>query len=67
MLKQLPFRKDEGIFEPGFVEDRRRGLEIFINKLAGHPLAQNEKVLHMFLQEQTLDKDYVPGRISHKN
>ena len=46
----LPFRNDDGIFDPGFIEERRRGLEIFVNKVAGHPLAQNEKSLHQFLQ-----------------
>ena len=48
--RQLPFRSDDGIFEEDFIEDRKKGLEQFINKVAGHPLAQNEKCLHMFLQ-----------------
>ena len=40
------------------------GLEDFINNLAGHPLVQNEKALHLFLQEKELNKsDYVPGKI----
>ncbi len=30
--RQLPFRGDEGLFEDEFVEDRRKGLEEFINK-----------------------------------
>jgi sorting nexin-3/12 len=30
--RQLPFRKDNGIFEEEFIEERRRGLEDFINK-----------------------------------
>ncbi|KAI8519324.1 PREDICTED: sorting nexin-3-like [Branchiostoma belcheri] len=61
--RQLPFRGDDGIFEDEFIEERRQGLEAFINKIAGHPLAQNERCLHMFLQEPTLDKSYVPGQI----
>ncbi|XP_062592870.1 sorting nexin-12-like [Saccostrea cucullata] len=61
--RQLPFRSDEGIFEDDFIEDRRKGLEQFINRVAGHPLAQNEKCLHMFLQETNIDKNYVPGKI----
>jgi len=61
--RQLPFRSDDGIFEEDFVEDRKKGLEQFINKVAGHPLAQNEKCLHMFLQEPTIDKNYIPGKI----
>lgn len=61
--RQMPFRGDDGIFEEEFIEDRKKGLEIFINKIAGHPLAQNERCLHMFLQEPTIDKNYVPGKI----
>lgn len=61
--RQMPFRSDNGIFDSDFIEERRKGLEMFINKIAGHPLAQNEKCLHMFLQEPTIDKNYVPGKI----
>jgi len=60
---QLPFRGDDGIFEDEFIEDRRLGLEAFINKVAGHPLAQNEKCLHIFLQDPVVDKNYVPGKV----
>ena len=129
--RQLPFRKDDGIFDDDFIEDRRKGLEAFINKydilistlcrkqkkifsswnahylrslfdtvkycrkiavywayvkcrmfqlnhpndklcenvavcvyrVAGHPLAQNERCLHMFLLEPVIDKNYVPGKV----
>jgi len=61
--RQMPFRGDEGIFEEQFIEDRRKGLETFVNKIAGHPLAQNERCLHMFLQEPTIDKNYTPGKV----
>lgn len=61
--RQLPFRGDDGIFEDEFIDERKKGLEAFINKVAGHPLAQNEKCLHMFLQEPVIDKNYVPGKI----
>ena len=30
--RQLPFRGDDGIFEDEFIEDRRKGLEQFVNK-----------------------------------
>ncbi|XP_045769687.1 sorting nexin-12 [Maniola jurtina] len=63
LKRQLPFRGDDGIFEEEFIEDRRKGLEVFINKIAGHPLAQNERCLHMFLQDPTIDRSYVPGKI----
>lgn len=61
--RQIPFRQDDGLFDENFIEERRKGLESFINKIAGHPLAQNERSLHMFLQEPTIDKSYVPGKI----
>lgn len=61
--RQMPFRGDDGIFDENFIEERRKGLEQFLNKIAGHPLAQNERCLHMFLQEPAIDKNYVPGKI----
>ncbi|GFS78710.1 sorting nexin-12 [Nephila pilipes] len=61
--RQLPLRGDDGIYDEEFIEDRRKGLESFINKVAGHPLAQNERCLHMFLQDPTIDRNYVPGKI----
>jgi len=61
--RQLPFRNDDGLFDDEFVEDRRKGLEQFVNKVAGHPLAQNERCLHMFLLEPVIDKNYVPGKV----
>ena len=33
LSRQLPFRSDEGIFDDEFVEERRQGLEAFINKV----------------------------------
>lgn len=30
--RQLPFRSDEGIFDEEFIEERKKGLELFINK-----------------------------------
>ena len=60
----MPFRSDEGLYEEEFIEERRKGLEQFVNKVAGHPLAQNERCLHMFLQDLVIDKNYVPGTSS---
>lgn len=112
LKRQLPFRPDEGLFEESFIEERRSGLEQFINRsvnvfplpfrifslcsvcicagifreakyvsrersnacfplclyvcrIAGHPLAQNERCLHMFLQEETIDREYIPGKVRH--
>jgi len=66
LSKQLPFlNNDDGIFEQEFIDDRMRGLEEFINKLAGHPLVQAERCLHMFLTEPNIDKpNYVPGKVN---
>lgn len=32
LKRQLPFRGDDGIFEDDFIEERRQGLEQFVNK-----------------------------------
>lgn len=32
LKRQLPFRGDDGIFEEEFIEERRKGLEQFVNK-----------------------------------
>ncbi|XP_055005517.1 sorting nexin-3 isoform X1 [Boleophthalmus pectinirostris] len=63
LFRQLPFRGDDGIFDDNFIEERRQGLEQFLNKVAGHPLAQNERCLHMFLQEDTVDRSYTPSKV----
>ncbi|CAF0792932.1 unnamed protein product [Adineta steineri] len=64
--RQLPFRKDEGLFQEDFIEERRRGLETFINKIAAHPLAQNERSLHVFLLEPEIDlSQYTRGKVKH--
>lgn len=34
LKRQLPFRGDEGIFDESFIEERRIGLEQFINRSA---------------------------------
>ncbi|KAI1897605.1 hypothetical protein AGOR_G00084980 [Albula goreensis] len=62
-FRQLPFRGDDGIFDDSFIEERRQGLEQFLNKVAGHPLAQNERCLHMFLQDENVDRNYTPSKI----
>lgn len=32
LIRQLPFRGDDGIFDDEFIEERRKGLEQFLNK-----------------------------------
>ncbi|KAM9331651.1 sorting nexin-12-like isoform 2-T2 [Pholidichthys leucotaenia] len=63
VIRLMPFRGDDGIFDESFIEERRAGLELFINRIAGHPLAQNERCLHMFLQEEVIDRNYIPGKV----
>jgi len=63
--RQLPFRADDGLFDQEFIDKRRTGLEEFINKVAGHPLVQNEKCLHMFLQSEVIDRNYKAGKMRH--
>lgn len=61
--RQLPFMKNDP-FQEDFIEERRRGLEDFINKVAAHPLAQNERALHVFLFEPEIDLSrYTPGKM----
>ena len=35
LKRQMPFRSDDGIYEEGFIEERRSALEAFVNKIAG--------------------------------
>ena len=32
LKRQLPFRSDDGTFDEAFIEERRKGLELFLNK-----------------------------------
>lgn len=41
--RQMPFRGDHGIFEEDFIEERRKGLEVFINKYIKYVLLQTNK------------------------
>eukprot|EP00041_Stephanoeca_diplocostata_P021973 m.520662 g.520662 ORF g.520662 m.520662 type:complete len:155 (+) comp21953_c0_seq8:174-638(+) len=64
LSRQMPWTAEkDGMFAEDFIEERRQGLEEFINRVAGHPLAQKEKCLHMFLQDQEIDKNYTPGKV----
>eukprot|EP00055_Hartaetosiga_balthica_P014719 m.82629 g.82629 ORF g.82629 m.82629 type:complete len:162 (+) comp8671_c0_seq1:29-514(+) len=64
--RQLPWvSSDKGLFDPEFIEERRKGLEDFINKVSNHPLARNQKCIHIFLQKQEIDRTYTPGEVRH--
>jgi sorting nexin-3/12 len=41
-----------GRFDPAFIEERRKGLETFLNSVVNHPWARFEEGLHKFLEEQ---------------
>mmetsp|Transcript_19663 Transcript_19663/g.27429 ORF Transcript_19663/g.27429 Transcript_19663/m.27429 type:complete len:151 (+) Transcript_19663:73-525(+) len=40
-----------GRFDPEFVEERRKGLEEFLNSVVNHPFSRFEKALQDFLQD----------------
>ncbi len=46
-----------------FIQKYSNFLFLLQFRIAGHPLAQNERCLHMFLQEPNIDRNYVPGKI----
>ncbi len=50
-----------GKFEKEFVEQRRAGLEDFLNKCAGHAICRLEKGFHQFLEDQTFDTKTLPA------
>jgi sorting nexin-3/12 len=41
-----------GRFDDQFIEERRKGLEDFLNSVVNHPFSRFEKALQDFLQEQ---------------
>jgi len=57
-IPQLPgnnfssFLGMSGRFEPEFIEERRQGLESFLNSVANHVICRFEAALHAFLQDQ---------------
>jgi len=54
--RQIPFMKDT-LFDDAFIEERRKSLDQFINKLSEHPLVQTEKIWVSFLQDPQLIKN----------
>jgi len=44
-----------GRFDPEFIEERKKGLELFLNSVVKHPWARFEKGLHQFLQDQNFE------------
>lgn len=44
-----------GRYDAQFVEERRKGLEAFLNSVVNHPWARFEEGLHKFLEDQDFD------------
>lgn len=42
----------KGRFDEEFIEQRRKGLEEFLNSVVNHPFSRFEKKLQEFLQDQ---------------
>lgn len=64
-LRAIPFfnKLEQSNFDPAFIEERRDLLQKFISTVAQHPLAQEQKCLHIFLQDQFIDRRYKPGPV----
>lgn len=54
-VPELPGKKMWGKFEKDFIEQRRQGLEDFLNRCAGHAICRLEKGFHRFLEDQQFD------------
>eukprot|EP00299_Pterocystis_sp_00344_P019712 c9750_g1_i1.p1 GENE.c9750_g1_i1~~c9750_g1_i1.p1 ORF type:complete len:659 (-),score=189.07 c9750_g1_i1:139-2070(-) len=50
VVPPLPIKKYFGRFEKEFLDDRREGLELFLNRLASDPVFMNARPLATFLQ-----------------
>ena len=55
-MKQLGLVK-ETLFDDEFIEERRKALDNFINKISEHPLVQTDKNWTSFLQDDELVKN----------
>uniref|UniRef100_A0A8C8U8K6 PX domain-containing protein n=1 Tax=Peromyscus maniculatus bairdii TaxID=230844 RepID=A0A8C8U8K6_PERMB len=64
-LKESTVRRKYSDFEWLRSELEREQEQGCIYKLTGHPLTQNERCLHMFLQDKIVDKSYTPSKIRH--
>ncbi len=60
-VPDLPGKKMWGKFEKAFIEERRIGLEDFLNKCAGHAICRLEKGFHAFLENQDLKASDLPA------
>ncbi|XP_074675493.1 sorting nexin-3 isoform X1 [Strix aluco] len=54
LLRQLPFRGDDGIFDDSFIEERKQALEQFINKWE---ILSACVMMHVFSNHENLSED----------
>ena len=67
-LRKTSLRTDDQAWRDLLTSKRKKyplwTMRLYLSfRIAGHPLAQNERCLHMFLQETNVDRNYVPGKI----
>ena len=60
----MPFRADDGIYEEGFIEDRRSALEAFINKIAGTCCHQKSEILTNIRRSMSSTDNHIISRAS---
>jgi hypothetical protein len=60
-VPELPGKKMFGKFDKEFVEQRRAGLEDFLNKCAGHAICRLEKGFHQFLEDPSFEAKTLPA------
>ena len=60
----MPFRADDGIYEEGFIEDRRSALEAFINKIAGTCCHQKSEMLTNIRRSMSSTDNHIISRAS---
>jgi hypothetical protein len=49
LSRQLPFRGDDGLFEEDFIEERRAGLEAFVNRYQHH-YHMSDSIVKLFIK-----------------
>ena len=57
IVPPVPEKVKIGRFAPELVESRRHGLEVCVNKIANHPVLQNDDDLKLFLESDNFAHD----------
>ncbi|KAH8916372.1 Vps5-domain-containing protein [Atractiella rhizophila] len=57
MVPQLPEKQAMGQFDAEFVENRRHGLQDFLERCTSHPILYEDNDLRLFLESDTLSMD----------